>query len=875
MANPYSIRLNGGDDEGNLQPLTIDLGETQNGKKFEDGALQTEHSDGSLTLDFDAKPDTKPYDNEWFGNLATKIEDSELSRICSELLEGLNADEESRREWLDTRTKGLVLLGLKIEDPKTDSTTTSASVEGTSTIRHPLLLESVLKFQANARGELLPASGPVKIRNDTPTSLRSVQPAPPPVPPTPQPPPPGIGHNGGPPITPPSPLPMAGPGMGPGGPPSFPPLQPPTAGGGPPMPPPPMPQAPAPMPMPPGPLPFMPPGGMMEKPNDLEELAEALETDMNHYLTAVATEYYPDTDRMLFNVGFGGQGFKKVFNCPLRRRPVSESVDAEDIIVSHGTTSLENAGRLSHRIKMRPSTLKRMQLVGAYRDDIEIPDAQQYQQQNEVDRKKDEIQGIKPVAQQRQIAEHEIYETYCELDIKGFEHKSKGKVTGLRCPYKVTWHKESLKVLEVRRLWEKNDPLCMPKQYFVEFPFVRAIGFYAIGLIHIAGNTTNTLTAAWREMLDAGMFSNFPGFLYNKMFGRQLSNQFRIPPGGGVGLDLGQMPINAAVMPLPYKDVGPAFAAFIQHVEEVGQRVSSTAEVQIGEGKQEVPVGTTMAIIEQATKVMDAVHKRLHDSQAQEFKLLKERFKEDPESFWRHNKKTVIPWQKEQFLKALDNANLVPVADPNNPTSLHRIAKATAIKVLQQANPAIYDAKAVDTRIMRIVGIDPDGLFAEQAAQPPPDPRMMAVISKAQTEQAMGQVKLMELKLKAWLQQQQAGEKAQDRVSRERIEQMKLRLEMLRLIEEQIIHHGELNAGDSGSEGEMNAAMMEHATKYKMHADQLAQDWQKHMSTLGSQQTESDRKAAMQARSDASRERIAHINAEAAKHKAANASVSR
>ena len=100
----------------------------------------------------------------------------------------------------------------------------------------------------------------------------------------------------------------------------------------------------------------------------MDDLGAALEKDMNHYLTVTATEYIPDTDRMMFYIGFGGDGFKKVYNCPLRNRPVSESVDAEDIIVSNAATDIRNSGRVTHRIKMRPSMLRRMQIAGAYRD---------------------------------------------------------------------------------------------------------------------------------------------------------------------------------------------------------------------------------------------------------------------------------------------------------------------------------------------------------------------------------------------------------------------------------------------------------------------------------------------------------------------------
>jgi hypothetical protein len=662
------------DPQSPLAGIDIDLSTKPDERDISqgvEGGIETiEHGDGSATFDFN--PQVTALDllqGGHFENLALKLGEAELGRISSDLLDGIKRDDQSRQEWLQTRARGIELLGLRLEEPRGDLGTTSAPLEGMSTVRHPLLLESVLRFQATARAELLPASGPVKVRNDATIKPEAPPPTPPMPPMGPMPPPmagaPGMGHNGGPPLG--GPPPMQAPALSSpmsGGVPNQPPPAPGSAPASPPPPMPPMGGMPGPMP---GPMPGLPTGipmpplvglaiaGEMFGMNQSnEELAEALEKDMNHYLTSCAPEYYPDTDRMLFWTGAGGQGIKKVFNCPLRRRPVSESVDAEDLIVSNATTTLENCGRITHRIRMRPSVLKRMQIIGAYRD-VEISKSNIQQTQNAVDKAKAEVQGIRtPNYQRPEDADEEIYESYCELNIPGFEHKNKnGKVTGLQVPYKVVVHVQSRQVLEIRRNWEEGDDLCMPRQYFVDFPFVRALGFYAIGLIHIVGNTTTALTASWREMLDAGMFSNFPGFLYAKQVGRQLTNQFRVPPGGGVALDVGAGKIADYVMPLPYREPGAAFMGFIDKIQELGARVAGSAEIPVGEGTQDVPVGTTMALIEQATKVLDAVHKRLHTAQAQEFKLLKDRFKEDPEAFWRHNKKPTIPWRKEQFLKAL------------------------------------------------------------------------------------------------------------------------------------------------------------------------------------------------------------------------------
>lgn len=678
--------------------------------KIEDGIMQINHGDGSVTIDFNPKKRASTGEqnkNTHSANLAEKLDEDELSNIANDLLEGIEADKTSRSDWLSTRAKGIELLGVKLNTPRAN-VGSGAVGEGMSSINHPLILEATVNFQATARAELLPAAGPVKVRNDTthlpqtPTSETSAQ------------------------------------------------------------------------------------KQLQASLAQSDDLASALEKDFNHYLTVTATEYVPDTDRMLFLVGFGGDGFKKVYNCPLRRRPVSESVDAEDLIVSNAATDLNNCGRVTHVLKMRKSVLRRMQIIGAYRE-VEI-EAPMITRLTEVDREKEEVAGVKEVQQRPEDRDYTLYEVYCELELDEFA-PTKFKNKGLPLPYRVTIEENSRKILDIRRNWNENDEECTAKKFFVQFPFVRGLGFYGLGYVHLLGNTTITLTAAWREIIDAGMFSSFPGFIYNKSLSRQLTNEFRVPPGGGIGLDLGpQGKVQDNVMAIPYRDPGTGFVSFLTHVEESGRRIGATANIQVGEGKQDAPVGTTLALIEQATKVIDSAHKRLHASQAEEFALLKERFKEDPEAFWRFNNSPSMEWEKEQFVEALKNHNLVPVADPNNPTSLHRVAKAAALKELQKANPSIYDAYGVDMRVLNIIGIDPQGLFRAEQAAPPPDPRFEAIKEKAQASKVQAQLQLHEQELRHRTTAMQLAGRAEDRQSRERIEMIKLQIENGKVAQSAVIH---------------------------------------------------------------------------------------
>jgi hypothetical protein len=646
--------------------------------------LRIDHGDGSISVSLDGKPiqSVKRKDqDEWFANLAEDIDENELSRIAELLIKGIEEDIDSRKEWIEDRAQGLRLLGLKIEIPGQQGTADGAPVEGMSRIRHPLLLESVLRFQANARAELLPTDGPVKVRVDS----------------------------------------------------------------------------------------------NKDSP-DVDQQAEYLERDFNHYLTVTAKEYYPDTDKMLFMLGFGGSSFKKVYYCPLRNRPVSETVDADDLIVNNEATDISNARRVTHRISMRPSVVKRMQIIGAYRD-IELGEPKQ-KILDAVQLEKSAIQGTQSDVMVAEDRDREIYECYCELDVSGYEHKINGEVTGLEVPYRVTIDVSSKKILNiVRNYAEDEEDLPEATSHFVKYDFIPGLKFYGMGLLHILGNTTNALTAVWRELLDAGMYANFPGFLYAKTSGRQNSNIFRIPPGGGAQIDTAGMSIQQSVMPLPYKEPSGALATFAEQISQYGQRVGGTAEMQVGEGKQDAPVGTTLAIIEQAQKVLNSVHKRLHAAQADEFQLIAQCFREHPDSFWQRNKRPAGKWDEQTFLSALDNYELVPQADPNTASHIQRVMKVTALIQLAQQAPDLYNLDAVNREALLTLGWgNPTSLLRDTVNQPvPPDPQANAAQMAGQAAMITAQSKMMEAQAKVQdLQSKNGGQQGmspQDQVKMAEIKQ--------------------------------------------------------------------------------------------------------
>jgi hypothetical protein len=704
-----------------LGPLTIVLQEDAS-EPVEN--IGIERADGSLLIRLDGrKPITEPKENAKThdANLAAFIDDNELARICDDLLNGIDADIETRRDWLDRRAAGIKHLALKIENPRSPTADADTAVEGQATIRTPILLDAVMRHQANARGELLPAGGPVKIANanTNKTPRRSF-------------------------------------------------------------------------------LEQQTKRPREETGADDDILAEDLEIMFNRYLTVVDKEYYPDTTRMFFLQGFGGCGFKKIYRCPIRRRPVSRTIDAADIIVSDNEVSLHECGRVTHRIFMRQSVLRRMQLAGTYLDvDITPPVAPS---PDAAEQAEQDVAGLAVWSTRQQDYKHTIYECYCELDIAGFEHTEGGKITGLPLPYRVSIDKDSQEVLEVRRNWNENDDLYIKHMPIVKYPFVDGLGFYGIGLLQIMGNATAAVTTAWRLALDSAGFSSWPGFLYSETVGRQDTMTFRVGLGAGVRINTGGQPIGNHVMNLPYKDVTAGLVQVTKHIEEEARRVGGTPELMVGEGRQDVPVGTTLAMLDQAVKVLDSVHKGMHIAQAEEFALLRDLFIEDPDSLLCGDNSPSHQWEREDIVRALQKCNLSPRADPNTPSHTIRVMKAVGLIQLVQMNPSMWDLHAVVRRVSSMVGMgDVEELFAPPGQGQPSDPKaikamgdmqvkMAELAQKTQDSQAKLEMEKLSETMKWAIEIMQLGNNREERASRERIEGAKLNLERMQLAESAMVH---------------------------------------------------------------------------------------
>ncbi len=504
-----------------------------------------------------------------------------------------------------------------------------------------------------------------------------------------------------------------------------------------------------------------------------DDQADRLERAVNRYLTTTAPEYYPETSHMLlWGTYLRGSGFKKIYRCPRRRRPVSEKVDGKDLIVSDTATDLKSCGRITHEITMRPSIFKIMVMLGAYRKTAAAPPNPE---PNIVDSKIAGIQGTTAVPERPEDKPYTLWETQCELDLDEFVPAgSKFKGEGIPLPYLVTIDKDNEEVLAIRRDWDEDDQFCIRKRMYVRYPYIPGPGFYGTGMYNLLGNSTDAMTAAWREALDAGMFASFPGGLISKLGGRQINTDFQMGPGEFKAVETNNMPIGNIVAPMPYRDVTPGLMAMMDKITEQSRSLGQAADIPAGEGLQNVPVGTMLAQIEQATKVMAAAHKGMHTAQSEEIQLLVDLFRRHPADLLESDDDNLGGWDDEQLLAALNNVKLVPVSDPNVPSHIHRISKALAIVEIIKIPDfkARTDLDQAYRIVLNALRIDPQGLQIPAPPTPAGDPMADAKALDAKAKMVSAQAKMAE-----------SGQKAQgaaaEQASKEKLSQMEIEKELI------------------------------------------------------------------------------------------------
>ena len=584
--------------ETNIIPL---VAEEDSGATFE------LDDDGGVTVDFSEVVEMKASEDiaEWYGNMVDDMDEDDLADIAETVLENFEADKDSRAEWESMFERGFDLLGLKLEQG-------TEPFEGACTAVHPLLIESAVKFQSKASGELFPSSGPVKAQ-------------------------------------------------------------------------------------------------ILGKSTEEKELqANRVQNFMNYQVTEQMPEYFDEFERMLFHLPLIGSAFKKLYYDATVKRPKSEFIPIDQFYISYYATDLSNADRYTHVIYRSPVELQRDMKAGVY-SDVELTSPSAYPSTS-FSEKMDTIIGLSPTSDHD--PQYVLLEQHCYLEIEDEEQA---------CPYIVTIDQQSRQVLSVRRNYKQDDPNKEKINHFVHYRFVPGFGFYGLGLIHFLGNLTMSATAAMRSLIDAGQFANLPGGFKAKGV-RMVGDNSPIAPGEFKEVEATGIDLSKAIIPLPYKEPSQTLFNMLNFVANAGQKFADSTEQVISDAASYGPVGTTMALLEASSKFFTAIHKRIHKSQKDEFRILA-RIDYDylPEEY-----PYDVPYEDRSiFKKDFDGrVDIIPVSDPNIPSNAHRMMMANmALQMAQQSPPGMFNLEELNRTILNAANMpNVDQILPPKIEPKPLDP---------------------------------------------------------------------------------------------------------------------------------------------------------
>ena len=562
-------------------------------------ALQINITDDAILFDEpseDIEPEI-PFD----ANLVDVLDNSILGVMASKLINAVENDKESRKEWEKTYTDGLKYLGMRFDDQR------SQPFEGSSGVINPILSEAVTQFQAQAYKELLPAQGPIKTQ-------------------------------------------VVG-----------------------------------------------------QRDANTEMQAERVSEFMNYYIMNEMPEYDPDLDQLLFYLPLSGSAFKKVYYDAAKGRPMSKFIPAEDLLVPYNATDLLSAERVTHVVSMSNNEVRKLQLSGFYAD-ISLTD-NETMVRDEIDKEIDKIQGVEP--DYGEDEQRKLYEIHTVAEIEGFEDvDNAGEPTGLKIPYIITIDESSQKILSIRRNYDPEDTFRNKINYFVQYKFLPGLGFYGLGLSHMIGGLSKASTSILRQLIDAGTLSNLPaGF---KTRGIRIRDEASpLQPGEFRDVDAPGGALRDSLMPLPYKEPSNVLFQLLGLLVDSGKRFAAIADMNIGDSNAAMPVGTTVALLEKGTKVMSAIHKRLHYSQKNEFQILARVFQEFLPPVYPYETGTGPREIKIQdFDRKID---VIPVSDPNIFSMSQRVIMAQELLTMVQSNPQLHGPQGIYEAYRRMyaaLGVD-------------------------------------------------------------------------------------------------------------------------------------------------------------------------
>jgi hypothetical protein len=467
--------------------------------------------------------------------------------------------------------------------------------------------------------------------------------------------------------------------------------------------------------MPPnGPVKMFVPGENVE-PERLRK-AERKKNYMNWQCIFQMPEFRSELEQLLSQLPLGGAMYLRLIPdySKRRRRPVPTFVPLDYVSIPAAASNYYTAERQCYWEPVTTDEFETRIREGMYRNIDSVPTSTP-PEETESEKAAQKVEGkkIDPLNSdgQRNVCEISVYEN---LEPQ----------YGI-APYLISIDHPSSKVVSITRNWEEEDPNYDRMQWMVEWIFFQWRGAQGIGLGQAIGSLAGAATGALRALLDSAHIQNIPTLA--RLKGANFSGQNEtvnatqvIEIKGGVA---GDADIRKLLMPIPFAGPSATLMELLGFLTDAGRQAIHVALDKLSEDNKNLPVGTTLALIEEGMKVMSAIHLRLFHSMSYFIRILHRINKMYLTEDELKNDVGEVLAQRSDFEGPLD---CIPTADPEIFSDVQRIAQAQIIADRAAALPGVYDVRETEKFLLERAKIpNPDRFLV-----PKPTPEEMNQVNE-------------------------------------------------------------------------------------------------------------------------------------------------
>lgn len=404
--------------------------------------------------------------------------------------------------------------------------------------------------------------------------------------------------------------------------------------------------------------------------SDKANRAERISDHMNYQLTAEIPNWEQDTDKLLIQLPIVGTMFREITWDEINLRPEINLLMPTEITVNFNSKSLDltDCRRISKQVtKFKNDILERE------RADLWL----------EIDYSEEGQDGTKITKSEQDFIQQL---RYLDLDDDGYEE-----------PYMVTIHCRTKKVVRIVANYDPESIVFNPEngeiqkiepfKIYTDYHFIPSFegGFYSIGFGQYLNSINESLNSLINQLIDAGTLNNLQAGFFGK--GLRMKGGARpMEPGEWRPVQSKGLSLKDNIVPLPTKEPSRALMELAIFLLETGKEMSSITDILSGVPQgQNTPVGTTLAMIEQGMKVMDAIYKRVYRSMHIEFTILY-RINSYHLDLKQYQKILDNPEAKAEDYR-IDDLDIMPVGDPQISSQMVRVIKAQAARDVAMSTP--------------------------------------------------------------------------------------------------------------------------------------------------------------------------------------------